>query len=108
MLLCIDIGNTSISFGTFEVSPNGQPKLIFSSEISSCERRSTDEYAVLFKEIFSLKSSVQGAIDPIDAVAPYLLLYRRSPTELLPRRSFSRDVHHVLTLSDRASKPGSK
>lgn len=40
MLLCIDIGNTSISFGTFEVSPNGQPKLIFSSEISSCERRS--------------------------------------------------------------------
>lgn len=56
MLLCIDIGNTSISFGTFEVSPNGQPKLIFSSEISSCERRSTDEYAVLFKEIFSLKS----------------------------------------------------
>ena len=69
MLLSIDIGNTSISFGTFEVSPNGQPKLIFSSEISSCERRSTDEYAVLFKEIFSLKSSVQGAIEPIDAIA---------------------------------------
>ena len=49
---------------------NGQPKLIFFfRNFVRCERRSTDEYAVLFKEIFSLKSSVQGAIDPIDAVA---------------------------------------
>ena len=70
MLLSIDIGNTSISFGTFDISRNGQlPELIFSSEISSCERRSTDEYAVLFKEIFSLKSSVHGTFNTVDSIA---------------------------------------
>lgn len=71
MLLAIDIGNTSISFGVFDISnivdrSSLSDKLLFSSEISSTVSRSCDELSAAFSQIFSLYGHT---IDIIDSVA---------------------------------------
>ena len=53
MLLALDIGNTSVSFGVFG-SDNEKDKLMFSSKISVQKNRSADEYAALINDILRL------------------------------------------------------
>ena len=54
MLLCADIGNTSIKFGVFQLSDNeNTPICTFS--LSSDISRSSDEYD-LFQKIFLARS----------------------------------------------------
>lgn len=49
MLLCIDIGNTSISLGGFENN-----KIIFRSKLTTVRLKSSDEYATLLKSTMEL------------------------------------------------------
>lgn len=56
MLLALDIGNTSVSFGVFDTECSEQKdNLLFSSKVSVQKNRSADEYAVLIKEILGLR-----------------------------------------------------
>lgn len=72
MLLAVDIGNTNISFGLFDIEDN--KKLIFSSEFSSTVNRSIDEYAVLFTQLFTFNNADVSAVDcsAISSVVPHL------------------------------------
>ena len=54
MLLAIDIGNSSVSFGVADVSDKDNLKIIASSKISAQKGRSADEYAVLIREILRM------------------------------------------------------
>lgn len=53
MLLAIDIGNTSVSFALFD-SESQSDVPVFTSKISAQKNRSSDEYAVLIKNIIDL------------------------------------------------------
>ncbi len=61
MILAIDVGNSSISFGVFE-----NEKLKFKSKITTVKTKSSDEYSVLFLEILGMNgidcSQIEGAI----------------------------------------------
>ena len=50
MILVLHIGNTDIAIGAYDGG-----ELRFSAEISTESRRSADEYAVLFAQIFALR-----------------------------------------------------
>ena len=52
MLLAIDIGNSSISVGVFDVSSAKSPELVSSFKISN-KSYSSDEYALLIKDFIS-------------------------------------------------------
>ncbi len=56
MLLALDIGNTSISFGLFDMAAEPS-RLVVSSRIALRKNASADEYAVLIRHILSLKLS---------------------------------------------------
>jgi len=70
MILTVDIGNSRISLAVFDK----EGKLAFSSNLSSVENRSDDEYVVLIRgilDMYGLKhSSVEGAI--VSSVVPPL------------------------------------
>ena len=52
MLLAIDIGNSNISVGVFELSANNAPNMVTNFKISTAHL-SVDEYAVTFKDFLS-------------------------------------------------------
>ena len=58
MLLAIDVGNTSISFGVFQ-----DKKLIKKFNLTSDKKRSSDEYGVIIKSILSQNDLAQEQID---------------------------------------------
>ena len=70
MILTVDIGNSRISLAVFDK----EGKQAFSSNLSSVENRSDDEYVVLIRgilDMYGLKhSSVEGAI--VSSVVPPL------------------------------------
>lgn len=72
MLLAIDIGNTSVSFGLFNIvscdeSQNKSTRtLLFSSRFSSRVPRCVDEYAVLFDQIIRFHGY---SVDDVDCAA---------------------------------------
>ncbi len=69
MLLTIDIGNTNITMGVYD-----NDKLVFDSRLATDRSRTPDQYAVEFKQIFSLYetpcNSFEGAA--ISSVVPEL------------------------------------
>ena len=67
MLLAIDIGNSSISFGVVDVSDKDELKIIASSKLSAQKCRSADEYAVLIREILRMHLGTDQI--PIDCAA---------------------------------------
>lgn len=77
MLLAIDIGNTSVSFGLFNiVSDSGKSSktLLFSSRFSSRVPRCVDEYAVLFEQLIHLHGYSADIVDcaAVSSVVPHI------------------------------------
>ena len=71
MLLCIDIGNTNVSFALFDKTDD-TPVCVMASELSCVKNRSADEYAVIMKSIIDLKIGSGYIIDSasISSVVP--------------------------------------
>lgn len=69
MFLAIDIGNTNITLGTYDGD-----ELIFVSRISTDRSKTPDEYAIEFKQLFSLYGTPLSAFDSvaISSVVPEL------------------------------------
>ncbi|MGN0598074.1 MAG: type III pantothenate kinase [Ruminiclostridium sp.] len=67
MILAIDAGNTNICIGVFD-----NDKLVMESRVDTNSARMSDQYAIMFNEIFSLnsvdKNKINGAI--ISSVVP--------------------------------------
>ncbi len=72
MLLCIDIGNSSISMGLFEpTTSTARPELLWSAKVSSSVGRTADEYAVILRGLLGeWLSAVTAAV--IGSVVPQL------------------------------------
>ncbi len=70
MLLAIDIGNSSISIGIFDISDREQPKIVSNFKITSKDF-SADEYTVRIND-FLLRSHVQVNAAVISSVVPSL------------------------------------
>ena len=75
MLLAIDAGNTNIVFAIFKDN-----EIIGQWRVSSESRRTADEYAVILKELMSLKNIDFGAINAviISTVVPQNLFELKS------------------------------
>ncbi len=69
MLLTIDIGNTNITMGAYDGD-----NLVFVSRLATDRSRTPDQYAVDFKQIFSLYDTPQNGFDgaAISSVVPEL------------------------------------
>src|SRR5512141_1649401 len=69
MLLVIDVGNTNISFGVFQ-----GPHLLHHVRCESARSRTSDEYAVLVRQMLALRGVDIGKIDHaiIASVVPTL------------------------------------
>lgn len=87
MLLAIDIGNTSVSFGLFDIS-SGNRSLLFSSSFSSNVPRCPDEYSVLFDQIIRLHGYSTDLIDraAVSSVVPRLTDAVCSAAEMISGR----------------------
>ncbi|MBE6657582.1 MAG: type III pantothenate kinase [Ruminococcaceae bacterium] len=77
MLLAIHIGNRAISFAVYETDSPSRPtaeRLRFCAEISTKPIRSSDEYAVLLGQIFSLRGCLPETITDVilSSVVPSL------------------------------------
>ncbi len=72
MLLCMDIGNSSISFGVFSLSgkgSEGRPTPIFTAKLSSDIGRTADEYAIILRGLLAeqghkITAVVMGSVVP--------------------------------------------
>jgi len=80
MLLAIDIGNSSISIGVFDISNRLQPQIVSHFKITSKDL-SADEYTVRIND-FLLRNSVQVSSAVISSVVPSL-------TDALSRAAFN-------------------
>lgn len=80
MLLAIDIGNSSISVGVFDISDKLCPKIVVSFKITAKDF-SADEYTVRIND-FLLRSHVQVTNAVISSVVPSL-------TDVLSRAAFN-------------------
>lgn len=69
MLLTIDIGNTNITMGVYN-----KDSLVFVSRLATDRSRTSDQYAVEFKQIFSLYDTPQNSFEgaAISSVVPEL------------------------------------
>ncbi|MBQ2694623.1 MAG: type III pantothenate kinase [Clostridia bacterium] len=69
MLLTIDIGNTNITMGVYNKN-----ELVFVSRLATDRSRTPDQYAVEFKQIFSLYDTPQNSFEgaAISSVVPEL------------------------------------
>lgn len=69
MFLAIDVGNTNTVLGLFEGD-----KLIFSSRVFTCKDSLSDEYAVLFSNLFKMNSINVSKVDScvVSSVVPKL------------------------------------
>lgn len=110
MLLAIDIGNTNISFGVFDVSDESH-KLLFTSCISSSMLRSSDEYVVIFDQILRYNNVDTSVIDcsAVASVVPHLTdvvvaaaqkISSYEPYIIAPgiKTGFKLDIHDPATL----------
>ncbi len=57
MLLSVDIGNSSIKLGVYDISDIKDKKLICKFKISSVTERSSDEYEIIIRSLLSSKCS---------------------------------------------------
>ncbi len=94
MLLCIDIGNSSISLGLYERtadSPSDRPKPTMTAKLSSDTGRTADEYAILLQSLLGDRASaVTAAV--MGSVVPQLTHTMESAV----RRIFGGDALTVL------------
>lgn len=69
MLLAIDIGNTNITMGVYD-----KDELVFVSRLATDRSRTSDQYAVEFKQIFALYDTPPDGFDgaAISSVVPEL------------------------------------
>lgn len=77
MLLALDIGNSSVSFALFDIDAPSCP-LVASSKVSCIKNRSSDEYAVMIKNILDLKLGSSGYIISCSAVSSVVPSITRS------------------------------
>lgn len=73
MLLALDIGNSSISLGLFDLTPskNDRPVPVMTAKLSSAVGRSADEYAVIIRSLLAgqgcvgnITAAVMGSVVP--------------------------------------------
>ncbi len=85
MLLAIDVGNTNIVYGCFDLSGEA-PKLVHQFRVETSRGRTADEYAVILRQLLAMRdvksSDVKAAI--IASVVPALT----DPMLDLVRRAF--------------------
>ena len=85
MLLAIDVGNTNIVYGCFDLT-EAQPKLVHQFRVETSRGRTADEYAVILRQLLAMRdvksSDVKAAI--IASVVPALT----DPMLDLVRRAF--------------------
>jgi len=85
MLLAIDVGNTNIVYGCFDLS-GAQPRLVHQFRVETSRGRTADEYAVILRQLLAMRdvksSDVKAAI--IASVVPALT----DPMLELVRRAF--------------------
>ena len=91
MLLAIDVGNTNIVYGLFDISPNRDaPPLVHQFRVETSRGRTADEYAVILRQLLAMRdvqaSDVKAAI--IASVVPALT----EPMLELVRRAFGREA----------------
>ena len=60
MLLALDVGNSSISFGVFE-----EDRLLFCSKLSTVRTKCRDEYAVMLSEILKMHGVKPAQLDGV-------------------------------------------
>jgi type III pantothenate kinase len=84
MLLAIDIGNTNIALGLFEMSPAGGGRLCADWRLETRSGRTADEYAALLAELFRLARLELSAVRAVavSSVVPAVLF----PIEQLCRK----------------------
>jgi type III pantothenate kinase len=84
MLLAIDIGNTNIALGLFDLASGGPGTLLADWRLETRAARTADEYAALLSELFRLAGLEMRAVSAvvISSVVPPLLF----PFEQLCRR----------------------
>jgi type III pantothenate kinase len=84
LLLAIDIGNTNIALGLFELAPAGPGTLRADWRLETRAARTADEYAALLSELFRLAGLELGAVSAaiVSSVVPPVLF----PFEQLCRR----------------------
>ncbi len=84
MLLAIDIGNTNLALGLFELSPAGAGSLKADWRLETRASRTADEYAALLSELFRLAGVEMRAVTAVavSSVVPPVLF----PVEQLCRR----------------------
>ncbi len=77
MLLCIDIGNSSISLGLYDraaggaLPAEGRPHLLFSAKLSSDTGRTADEYGIILQSLLGERLS-QVTAAAMGSVVPQL------------------------------------
>lgn len=84
MLLVIDVGNTNIVFGAYE-----KDKLVYDWRISTDKEKTSDEYGLLFDQMFKYHGVDNGSIDDIiiSSVVPTLM----HTLPAMSKRYFGRD-----------------
>jgi len=84
MLLVIDVGNTNISFGVFD-----GPQLLHHVRCESARSRTSDEYAVLVRQMLALRGVDLARID--DAILASVVPTLTDTMVELVRRAFGRE-----------------
>ncbi len=91
MLLAIDVGNTNIVYGLFDLSPHRDgPALIHQFRVETSRGRTADEYAVILRQLLAMRdvksTDVKASI--IASVVPALT----EPMLELVRRAFGHEA----------------
>jgi len=65
MLLALDVGNTNTVLALYKTSPDVPTELIADWRITTSHIQTTDEYGMLFRDLFALRKM---SIDVVDAI----------------------------------------
>ncbi len=91
MLLCLDIGNTSISLGLFDLPTAPRPAPAMTAKLSSDTGRTADEYAIILKGLFGERLAEVTEV-AVGSVVPQLT----HTLEAAVRKTVGRDPLSVL------------
>ena len=74
MLLAIDVGNTNVTLGLFDLSPGGDKRLVHQFRMESARQRTADEYAVTVRQLLAMHDIDPKRIDAaiVASVVPTL------------------------------------
>jgi len=65
MLLALDVGNTNTVLALFNLLPDAPAELIAEWRITTSHIQTTDEYGMLFRELFALRQMTTDVVDAI-------------------------------------------